>query len=299
MAEQFDDLRDFLHRSGIGSPDGSSATALAGERALAGILARRRRPMRRRLSAIGAAAASILAAAVLAPTTPDTPAIPPTQQPLAALAVEPEGRTAAVVLDQAARAAQPTATYSAAGGSRAWYTWTRADPGHPDTAPVLTAVRPAEGGTVLLVAQSEGALTPDGRIVPAEASGGTTRVPDAPSVDATTDSVLAGILATPCAYDTIACALEAITALRTSPAPGAVISDTALWSALAAADGMSSPGRTIDRLGRPAAVVAADSVDGRHRIAILIDPATGRYLGTEVVDLTGPQASTVGFVAVV
>lgn len=289
MADEFDDLRDYLHRSGIGTAEATPATTQAGERALVGILARRGHSTRRRLVAVGSVAAAVLVGSVLVGLPPaDAPVLPPAGPVLAALPVVPDDQAAPWILDQA------VPLYSASPDpARAWYIW------DSDAPPILTTVRPGQGGTVLVVQQDAAPPGPDGRIRPAPSGAapeGRSSTIDAGGAPTTS---LASILAAPCSYDTIACALEAITDLRTSAAPRAVISDAVLWQALAAREGLAVPGRTTDRLGREVAVVSADSRDGRHRIALLIDPASGRYVGTEYMTIDGPAVATVRFVAVV
>ena len=56
-----------------------------------------------------------------------------------------------------------------------------------------------------------------------------------------------------------------------------------LWRLLAAEPTIQTLGRTTDRLGRQAEVFIADALDPSQRILILVDPATGRYLGSETI----------------
>lgn len=310
MADQFEDLRDYLHRSGIGSAEGtpggrdSTLTTMSAERALAEILTRRRRSTRRRTVAVGSAAASvILICAVLGLQAPGAPEPRPAEPALAALSVVPDGQAAARILDQAAQAAHLNSLYSASPSSiRGWYTWEQDAAGPPDTIPTLTTIRPGRGGNLLVVEENATPLDPNGRISPSAAgeapNSRSHTVTEASAAGATAPS-LASIIGTPCTYDTIACALEAITDFRTRSAPETVISDSSLWEALATNQGISALGRTTDRLGRQVAVIAADSLDGRTRIALLIDPTTGRHLGTEFMALNGSAAATVRFVTFV
>jgi hypothetical protein len=56
-----------------------------------------------------------------------------------------------------------------------------------------------------------------------------------------------------------------------------------LWRLLASDPSIESLGRTTDRLGRSAEAFVADALDPSQRILILIDPATGGYLGSETI----------------
>lgn len=56
-----------------------------------------------------------------------------------------------------------------------------------------------------------------------------------------------------------------------------------LWQLLASDPSIKSLGSTTDRLGRSAEAFVADALDPTQRILILIDPATGLYLGSETI----------------
>ena len=56
-----------------------------------------------------------------------------------------------------------------------------------------------------------------------------------------------------------------------------------LWRLLATDPTITSLGTTTDRLGRRADAFVADALDETQRIVVLIDPDTGRYLGSETI----------------
>ncbi|RNL60587.1 hypothetical protein EFK50_19930 [Nocardioides marmoriginsengisoli] len=56
-----------------------------------------------------------------------------------------------------------------------------------------------------------------------------------------------------------------------------------LWRLLATEPTITTLGTTKDRLGRDAVVLVADATDPTQRTLVLIDPDTGRYLGSESI----------------
>lgn len=77
--------------------------------------------------------------------------------------------------------------------------------------------------------------------------------------------------------------------------------DAALLRLLSSNPDITYLGRADDRLGRPAEVFSARSADGASQHLLLIDPATGNYVGDETLTRTSaaPEASVASFTTLV
>ena len=312
MADDFSDLRAYLNLSLIGRPSQDApaldvTTIVAAEEALARVLARRRRRrMYSALLAAGSLAAGLLAAiAVMTPPQPFEPEYPP---PITA---GPRGLTYAATntsVQQALRsladadASSMSHSYgsSASSGMRGWWAWD-ASSHHGLT---LMLISPNSSGGFRVDARDGGTLAEDGRIsetvhaLVQRDPTTTSRVAAKAASSMTVDSVVTALARADCPMASSACVLSAITDFATDPAEPTPLPAKDLWIRLCSLDGVTLLGTTTDRLGRTATAVAADSYDGMQRLVLLIDPRTGRYLGTEYLDLRHGQLYVRRLVAV-
>lgn len=318
MSDDFSDLRDFLHQASIGGPQvvtGSDSAEV--EQALARVLRRRRGRERRRQMVVSVGVAGgLMVALVLALGGIDSrpPAPPHDPSALTGLVFQSDSMTAREVFDDAASAAAGGGgTASGRDGvssllapttaSRSWFSW-RADTAGIPAIVTLTTVTRGVNGSLHVEEREGGPLLPTGRIgesIPVVMRTSPLRsyslTPEA-GAGVTAKSLVGDLLASRCELESVACALQAISERYSQPSASNALPQAELWRQLATMEGIRMLGTTTDRLGRRVSAVSADSADERHRVVVLIDPSSGRYLGSELMDLGPDGWSVTGLIAV-